>query len=56
MILDPLRQSSLRLRRKAWKRRRRVIDSPCTPECVVDGKPVIAFCSNDYPASPTPWN
>jgi 8-amino-7-oxononanoate synthase len=29
-------------------RRRRVLDSPCTPECVVDGQRVVGFCSNDY--------
>lgn len=29
-------------------RRRRVLDSPCAPECVVDGRPVVSFCSNDY--------
>ncbi len=29
-------------------RRRRVVDTACGPELVVDGKPVLAFCSNDY--------
>jgi len=29
-------------------RRRRIVDSPVAPEMVVDGKPVLAFCSNDY--------
>lgn len=29
-------------------RRRRTLDSPQSPHCVVDGQPCIAFCSNDY--------
>jgi 8-amino-7-oxononanoate synthase len=30
------------------RRRRRVVESPCAPELVVEGCPVLAFCSNDY--------
>jgi 8-amino-7-oxononanoate synthase len=30
------------------RRRRRVADSPCQPEVQCDGKPMLAFCSNDY--------
>jgi 8-amino-7-oxononanoate synthase len=29
-------------------RRRRITSSPQGVECIVDGKPVISFCSNDY--------
>ncbi len=29
-------------------RERRVLDSPVGPEMRLDGKPVLAFCSNDY--------
>ncbi|CAN7148523.1 8-amino-7-oxononanoate synthase [Massilia sp. LjRoot122] len=29
-------------------RRLRVADSPCAPRQVVDGRPLLAFCSNDY--------
>jgi 8-amino-7-oxononanoate synthase len=30
------------------RRKRRTLESPCTPHVVVDGKPMLAFCSNDY--------
>jgi len=29
-------------------RQRRVVDTPCAPRVVVDGKPLLSFCSNDY--------
>lgn len=29
-------------------RRRRTVDAPCGPEAVLDGRPFIAFASNDY--------
>ncbi len=29
-------------------RRRRIADSPCGPEMVIDGRPLISFASNDY--------
>ncbi len=29
-------------------RRRRTLESPQAPHCVVDGRPCVAFCSNDY--------
>lgn len=47
-LLDELQQELASLDDAGLRRRRRVIDSPCTPECVVDGRPVVAFCSNDY--------
>jgi len=37
-----------RLREQSLLRKRRIVDSACGPEVVVDGKPVVAFCSNDY--------
>lgn len=39
--LDTLRQQGL-------LRERRVLDSPQGPEIVVDGRTMLAFCSNDY--------
>ncbi len=33
---------------QALLRRRKVADSACGPEVIVDGKAVVAFCSNDY--------
>ncbi len=32
----------------ALLRRRRTADSPCGPDMVIDGRPVLAFASNDY--------
>ncbi|MBV2234614.1 MAG: 8-amino-7-oxononanoate synthase [Sterolibacterium sp.] len=36
------------LRAQSLLRRRRLVDSPCGPAVVVDGQPLLAFCSNDY--------
>jgi len=33
---------------QSLQRRRRVVDSPCAPDLVIDGRPMLAFCSNDY--------
>ncbi|MDR2239355.1 MAG: 8-amino-7-oxononanoate synthase [Zoogloeaceae bacterium] len=33
---------------QALRRRRRVVDSPCAPQVSVDGRPLLAFASNDY--------
>jgi 8-amino-7-oxononanoate synthase len=30
------------------RRRRRTADTPCAPHQTVDGRPMLAFCSNDY--------
>jgi len=30
------------------RRRRRIADTPCAPRVQVDGRPMLAFCSNDY--------
>ncbi len=33
---------------KSLRRRRRIADTACAPRVTVDGKPMLAFCSNDY--------
>jgi 8-amino-7-oxononanoate synthase len=33
---------------QALTRRRRVVETPCAPRVTVDGRPMLAFCSNDY--------
>jgi 8-amino-7-oxononanoate synthase len=36
------------LNTKNLRRRRRTADTPCAPRVTVDGKALLAFCSNDY--------
>ncbi|MES2297202.1 MAG: 8-amino-7-oxononanoate synthase [Pseudomonadota bacterium] len=33
---------------RSLTRRRRVVDTPCAPRLSVDGRALLAFCSNDY--------
>ncbi|MDB5917773.1 MAG: bioF [Massilia sp.] len=33
---------------RSLTRRRRVVDTPCAPRLAVEGRPLLAFCSNDY--------
>ncbi|HJU70848.1 MAG TPA: 8-amino-7-oxononanoate synthase [Paucimonas sp.] len=33
---------------RGLRRRLRVADTPCAPRAQVDGRPMLAFCSNDY--------
>lgn len=43
-----LEQALERLRAAGLYRRRRVQDRPQQPEAIVDGRPMLSFCSNDY--------
>jgi 8-amino-7-oxononanoate synthase len=48
MIEDELCTALCALDEAGLKRRRRTLDAPCSPLAVVDGRPLISFCSNDY--------
>lgn len=48
MIWDELDTGLAQLTAEGLQRRRRTLDSPCGPAAVVDGRPLLAFCSNDY--------
>jgi len=48
MIADTLIPELARLDAAGLRRRRRTVDAPCGPRAVVDGREVVAFCSNDY--------
>jgi 8-amino-7-oxononanoate synthase len=47
-LLNKLEVELDALNAKSLRRRRRTADSGCAPRVQVDGKPVLAFCSNDY--------
>ncbi|WP_394781175.1 8-amino-7-oxononanoate synthase [Undibacterium sp.] len=47
-LLDKLETELDALSAKSLRRRRRVAESGCAPRVQVDGKPMLAFCSNDY--------
>jgi 8-amino-7-oxononanoate synthase len=36
------------LEERSLRRRRRIADTPCAPHVQVDGRQMLAFCSNDY--------
>jgi 8-amino-7-oxononanoate synthase len=48
MIVDSLREELSRLEAEGLKRRHRTVTMADGPRMKVDGKEVIAFCSNDY--------
>lgn len=48
MILDSLQTPLSELEAEGLKRRRRMLDAPCSPLAIIDGQHLISFCSNDY--------
>ncbi|MGB2972298.1 MAG: 8-amino-7-oxononanoate synthase, partial [Candidatus Competibacter sp.] len=48
MIWEELETGLAGLATEGLLRRRRTLDAPCGPDAVVDGRRVVAFCSNDY--------
>jgi len=47
-LLASLERELQQLDAARLRRRRRVADTPCAPHVTVDGRPMLAFCSNDY--------
>jgi len=47
-LLNQLNRQLQALDEKSLLRKRRTVDSPCGPRVLVDGREVLAFCSNDY--------
>lgn len=47
-LLRTLEQELQQLDQRSLRRRRRVTDTPCAPRVTVDGREMLAFCSNDY--------
>ena len=48
MIHDSLHAELAALDVAGLKRRRRTLESPCSPLAIVDGRELVSFCSNDY--------
>ncbi|WP_114649618.1 8-amino-7-oxononanoate synthase [Pseudothauera hydrothermalis] len=48
MLLDRLQADLATLNEQALRRVRRTLDTPCGPHATVDGREILAFCSNDY--------
>src|SRR5690606_1277979 len=47
-LLSDVQQSLDLLRDQQLLRSRREVDSPCSPHVLVNGRDMLAFCSNDY--------
>ena len=47
-MIDSLALKLAQLDERSLTRHRRVVETPCQPRVVVGGRPLLAFCSNDY--------
>ena len=47
-LITALERELQQLDEKSLRRRRRIADGPCAPRVKVDGRDMLAFCSNDY--------
>jgi len=47
-LIAALDRELQQLDERSLRRRRRIADTPCAPQVQVDGRPMLAFCSNDY--------
>lgn len=47
-LIDELAAEIADLETAGLRRRHQTVDTPCQPLSVVDGEPLLAFCSNDY--------
>ena len=48
ILLDQIEAKLDVLNEKSLRRGRRTADTACAPRVTVDGKDMLAFCSNDY--------
>ena len=47
-LIEKIGRQLRELDERSLTRRRRVLDTPCAPRLMVEGRPLLAFCSNDY--------
>ena len=47
-MIDSLLTKLAKLDEQSLTRHRRIVETPCAPRVLVGGRPMLAFCSNDY--------
>lgn len=47
-MIEAIERTLRELEEQSLTRVRRIVETPCAPEVVVEGQPLLAFCSNDY--------